>query len=57
MPREAVRQGFSLVAVDEAVVRVAFRLICDTRATVDVTPRGEVRCCFGLRRFLQTFIG
>jgi hypothetical protein len=30
VPREAAGQGFSLVAVDEAVVPVAFRLVCDT---------------------------
>jgi hypothetical protein len=29
VPREAAGQGFSLIAVDEAVVRVAFRLIRD----------------------------
>jgi hypothetical protein len=31
VPREAAGQGFSLVAEDEAVVRVAFRLFRDNQ--------------------------
>jgi hypothetical protein len=39
VPREAAGQGFSLVAVDEAVVRVAFRLFCDKQRPA--TPRRQ----------------
>ncbi len=56
MPREAAGQGFSLVAVDEADVRVAFRLICasDERPNAATGGMRERRAGASLARTDQT---
>jgi hypothetical protein len=43
VPREAAGQGFSLVAVDEAAVRVAFRLYSDNQNRIRPGDRTKAR--------------